>query len=79
MLNAAVQFMREHDEILFIAHVSPDGDTLGSCLALYQMTLQMGKRAQIVCEEPVPAIYRFLPCAEHVLLPGDALQAEAVM
>ncbi|MDO4571860.1 MAG: bifunctional oligoribonuclease/PAP phosphatase NrnA [Clostridia bacterium] len=79
MLDAAARFMREHDDILFIAHVSPDGDTLGSCLALMLMMEQMQKRAQIVCEEPVPAIYRFLPGAERVLPPAGARQTEAVV
>ena len=79
MVDAAARFIREHDDILFIAHISPDGDTLGSCLALYQIACQMNKHAQVVCEERVPAIYRFLPEADRVLLPRDARQAEAVM
>ncbi len=79
MLNAAARFFSAHSDILFIAHVSPDGDTLGSCLALYQMALAMNKSAQIVCEEPVPRIYRFLPYAERVTLPESARTARAVM
>lgn len=79
MLNAAARFMRAHDDILFVAHVSPDGDTLGSCLALYQMALQMGKLAQVVCEEPVPTTYRFLPFADSVLPIEGARQTDAVM
>jgi len=79
MLDAAVRFVKEHDDILFIAHVSPDGDTLGSCLALYQMALQLNKTAQVVCEDSVPFIYRFLPKVEQVRLPQDTRQAEAVM
>ena len=71
--------MRGNDDILFIAHVSPDGDTLGSCLALYHMALQMGNRAQVACEEPVPSAYRFLPGADVVTPPEDARQAAAVM
>lgn len=79
MLDAAVRFFSEQNDIVFMAHVSPDGDTLGSCLALYLMAQQLGKTAQIVCEEPVPAIYRFLPCAAAVTLPGDAREAAAAM
>lgn len=79
MLNNAVRFIRAHDDILLIAHVSPDGDTLGSCLALYASLLQLGKKAQIVCEDPVPQIYRFLPNSDQVLLPVKARQTEAVV
>lgn len=79
MLGAALRFLREHDDILFIAHVAPDGDTLGSCLALYLLMQALGKTAQVVCAEPVPRVYRFLPAAEQVLLPKDARQTDAVM
>ncbi|MEG1524064.1 MAG: bifunctional oligoribonuclease/PAP phosphatase NrnA [Clostridia bacterium] len=79
MLTDAVRFIRAHDDILLIAHVSPDGDTLGSSLALYGALLQLGKRAQIVCEDSVPRIYRFLPNAGQVLLPENARQTEAVI
>ena len=79
MLTDAVRFIRAHDDILLISHVSPDGDTLGSALALYAVLNQLGKRAQIVCEEPVPKIYRFLPGADRVLLPEQARPAKAAV
>ncbi len=79
MLQDAVRFLRTHDDILLIAHVSPDGDTLGSCFALYGALLEIGKHAQIVCEDPVPAIYRFLPFSDQVVPPEQAKPAEAVI
>ena len=79
MLNDAVRFIRAHDDFLLISHVSPDGDTLGSGLALYAALVQLGKRAQLVCEEPVPHIYRFLPNAGQVALPTSARQTDAVI
>lgn len=79
MLNDAVRFIRAHDDFILISHVSPDGDTLGSGLALYAALLQLGKRAQIVCEEPVPHIYRFLPNAGQVLQPADVRKTDAVI
>ncbi len=79
MLQDAVRFIRTHDDILLIAHVSPDGDTLGSCFALYGALLELGKCAQIVCEDPVPAIYRFLPFSDQLILPEQAKIANAVI
>lgn len=79
MLQDAVRFLRAHDDILLIAHVSPDGDTLGSSFALYGALLELGKHAQIVCEDPVPAIYRFLPFSDQLIPPEKAKQAEAVV
>ena len=71
MRNDAVAFLRAYDSFLLIAHVSPDGDTLGSCLALQWLLRQLGKAARVVCDDPVPHLYGFLPGAEDVL-PGDA-------
>ena len=79
MLQDAVRFLRTHDDLLLIAHVSPDGDTLGSCFALYGALLELGKHAQVVCEDPVPAIYRFLPFSDQLIPPEQAKPAEAVV
>ncbi|MDO4543026.1 MAG: bifunctional oligoribonuclease/PAP phosphatase NrnA [Clostridia bacterium] len=66
-LKAARSFIERNDNFLLIAHVSPDGDTLGSCLALYEALLQCKKRVQIACEEPVPPLYSFLKYSERVV------------
>lgn len=79
MLERAAAFIRQHEDFVLIAHVSPDGDTLGSCLALRLLLLSLGKRVQVVCEDPVPAIYRFLPGAAAVLRPEQARGAAAVI
>ena len=65
-LSDAAAFLRDGDGFLLISHVSPDGDTLGSALALYQGLLKLGKRVFLACEEPVPVTYRELPFADRV-------------
>ena len=77
MLTDAVRFLREHDHFLLIAHVAPDGDTLGSCFALKLLLEQLGKKAWVVCEDPMPHLYAFLPGADQVLPPDAPLDAEA--
>ena len=77
MISDAVAFLQEHNDFLLIAHVAPDGDALGSCLALRLLLEQMGKKARVICDDPVPHLYTFLPGADAVL-PGDAApEAEA--
>lgn len=46
---------------MLTTHILPDGDAIGSCLALGLALARRGKRTDIVLEEPVPARYRFLP------------------
>ena len=79
MLMNAVRFIRAHDDMVLICHVSPDGDTLGSALALYAGLMQIGKRVQVVCEDAVPQIYRFLPNADQVQKPENIRQTGAVI
>ncbi len=79
MMHEAVQFLQEHDDLTLIAHISPDGDTLGSSLALYCALVRLGKRVQVVCADPVPAAYRFCPYTEAVLAPQQAVQTAAVV
>lgn len=71
MLSDAVAFLCEYDSFLLIAHVAPDGDALGSCLALRSLLEQLGKQARVICDDPVPHLYAFLPGAADVL-DGDA-------
>lgn len=79
MIEDAIRFFDQHDDILLIAHISPDGDTLGSSLALFRALRKMGKCVQVVCTDPVPESYRFCVGAEEFLLPREAHQADAVV
>lgn len=47
-------------------HVRPDGDTLGSGLALCAALGKAGKSAHVFCEDPVPEKFHFLPAAKTV-------------
>lgn len=71
MHETAVQWIKAQEKILLVAHVSPDGDTLGSCLALYLALVSLGKSAQVLSEDPVPQAYRFLPGAANIKRPEE--------
>ncbi|MDO4565397.1 MAG: bifunctional oligoribonuclease/PAP phosphatase NrnA [Clostridia bacterium] len=66
-LKEARAFIERNDNFLIISHVSPDGDTLGSGLALYSALRYLKKNAQIACEQPVPPLYAFLRDSDKVL------------
>ena len=52
--------------IFITTHRNPDGDGIGSGLALMSKLLKMGKRVDFVTKDPMPAIYRFLPLSGRV-------------
>ena len=71
----AARFIREHEGFLILCHISPDGDTLGSGLALHAGLLLMGKRSSVCCADPIPQRYSFLPFADRIV-PADRACAE---
>ncbi len=51
--------------IFLIAHVDPDGDTIGSTLALARALRKMGKDCSVACDDLVPEALLFLPGTEE--------------
>jgi len=60
------QAIRDAATILVSTHERPDGDALGSELALLEIAHHLGKTAEVVNPSPVPHIYQFLPLADRV-------------
>jgi phosphoesterase RecJ-like protein len=54
------------DRILVISHVAPDGDAIGSLLAMGYLLRGQGKEVTLACDDPVPAIYTWLPGSEAI-------------
>jgi len=52
--------IRRHRSFAITTHVFPDGDAVGSELALAQILRRLGKKVLVVNEHPLPKIYRFL-------------------
>jgi phosphoesterase RecJ-like protein len=50
-----------HREAVILVHEKPDGDCLGSGLALGLGLKSMGIKPSLFLSEPLPALYRFLP------------------
>jgi phosphoesterase RecJ-like protein len=72
--SAAVSLLAGADEVALACHVGPDGDALGSMLALGAALRARGTR--VVASwggEPfeVPASYSFLPAVDLLVPPGD--------
>ncbi|MBI2995168.1 MAG: DHH family phosphoesterase [Candidatus Melainabacteria bacterium] len=56
---------------LVLSHENPDGDTLGSMLALGSLLKQHGHIVDHVISDPVPEIYKFLPFSNLVKTSQD--------
>ncbi|MCH5279123.1 MAG: bifunctional oligoribonuclease/PAP phosphatase NrnA [Christensenellaceae bacterium] len=77
--DSLIEFIGKGQRFTLLTHISPDGDTLGSALATYMLLVKLGKCAEVVCSNPVPKIYSFLPHAGSVKLPEHAEGYENVL
>jgi phosphoesterase RecJ-like protein len=61
-LQAVAEAIRDHDRFLVATHENPDGDALGSALAMTLALRQMGKNAEpfLSGDTPLPTEYKFM-------------------
>src|SRR5438128_7848089 len=76
-LKAIADALRRHDRFLVVTHENPDGDALGSKLAVSLALRQLGKDAVMYVpgQTPLPREYAFMPLEDLVREPpADASQ-----
>jgi len=59
--------LQSRRNVLLLNHVAPDGDSLGSTLALARALWARGQRALVGSAEGVPEMYRFLPGSDRIV------------
>lgn len=64
-----VELLKTARKIILTGHVHPDGDCLGSLLALYHALVGSGKEVQMLIDDDIPALYQFLPGIQHIARP----------
>ena len=72
---ALVDALKNARRILLCTHINPDGDAIGSTLAVYHVLKKMGKDVTCACADPVPGKLMMLPGAEVFVQP-DALEGQ---
>lgn len=67
-LRQVARFLKKHDNYVILTHASPDGDTLGAAYALYYGLKEIGKTAEVLCPEVIPAKYDyFVRETDHIV------------
>ena len=82
--NASYQEIGEifdrHDSFVILSHVRPDGDAIGSQLALAFSLEAAGKKVRVINEDGLPDNLRFLPGSDRVELPpAEPLDVEVAI
>ncbi len=56
-----IELIKRSSKILILPSSPPDGDSLGSAVALYIALKKLNKEITVVCSDPVPDVFDFLP------------------
>ncbi len=81
ILNATFEQLGEilskHDSFVILSHVRPDGDAIGSQLALGFALMATGKNVRLINEDGLPDNLAFLPGSEKIETPpADPIEVE---
>lgn len=71
-IAALLAAFRAHPRFLLTSHSRPDGDAVGSVLALAEVLDQLGCKVDIVLADPVPSTYSTLPNLDRILHTASA-------
>lgn len=66
--RAWLAVLRDTPAWVVVPHMSPDADTLGSCLALARLLRALGCQAWVACQDDVAIRYDYLPGAADVFV-----------
>jgi phosphoesterase RecJ-like protein len=67
MIQRIIEIINRGRSFLITSHERPDGDALGSELALYQMLRTIGKSPVVYNQDRTPGHYLFLPDADRII------------
>jgi phosphoesterase RecJ-like protein len=65
-MDLIIQTIKAAGRILVTAHTDPDGDAVGSLLAMGLALERLGKQTTLYNESPIPAVYQFLPAVNRI-------------
>ena len=71
-----LEALRSSERVVVTAHAHPDGDAMGSCLALAWALHSLGKEVCVFNEDGVPGFLSFLSAPSPVVTDVDALPWE---
>lgn len=65
--NSIIEAIKNAKKIVITSHKSPDGDSIGSSIAMLELCKSLGRSAQICHPDPAPEFLLWLPEASGIL------------
>lgn len=79
-INQLHALLNQAEKCVIVTHISPDGDALGSSLALFAVLQELNKKATIIIPNPFPQYLEWMPETDKIkVYEADPLAAEAIV
>ncbi len=65
-MDKIIKQLKASKSVLVATHVNPDGDAIGSLLAMGLALESLNKQTTLYNESPIPAVYRYLPYVRQI-------------
>jgi phosphoesterase RecJ-like protein len=66
-MDKIISHLQNSKSILVVSHANPDGDAIGSLIAMGLSLKAISKKTTLYNESAIPAVYRFLPAVNSVV------------
>jgi len=72
-IRTVKQAIKKFNKFLITSHINPEGDAIGSQVAMASLLKKLGKESAILDDSPVPNLLQFMKGTEHILkeMPHD--------
>jgi phosphoesterase RecJ-like protein len=67
-IQKAQKLIDKSDKIVIVTHISPDGDAIGSSLALYHFLLQQGKSVNVLVPNNFPGFLKWMSGSKDIIV-----------
>jgi len=66
-MDLIIEHLKKSNKVLVTTHIHPDGDAIGSLIAMGFALAALNKEASLYIESPIPAVYKFIPFVHRVV------------
>ena len=65
-IRTVKQAIKKFNEFLITSHINPEGDAIGSQIAIARLLRKLGKKSVMLDDSPVPNVLRFMKGSEDI-------------
>ncbi|MDM8536139.1 DHH family phosphoesterase [Desulfobacterales bacterium HSG17] len=66
-MEKIIHQLKLSNNVFIASHINPDGDAVGSLIAMALSLDSLGKKITMYNQSPIPAVYRFLPSVSRIV------------